>query len=137
MGWLREVLQRVTGRGLFCRGGCLQPRFVIASRITPSAYVSHHSAFSYYGYTNQVSYDVWVSSGEKFNSFEFEGFTYRHVMARIDAGVEEKPDGVTVTDLECTALDSINDFEKIGGLEKLLHSFAWCHMQMKTGNCGL
>lgn len=99
-------------------------RFVIASHITPSAYVSHHSAFSYYGYTNQVFYDVYVSSASKFNSFEFDGLTYRYVRSRIDAGVEKKADGVTVTDLERTMIDSINDFEKIGGWEELLRSLS-------------
>jgi predicted transcriptional regulator of viral defense system len=99
-------------------------RFVIASHVTPGAYVSHHSAFSYYGYTNQVSYDVWVSSCERFNPFEFEGYTFRYVMARIAAGVEKKADGAAVTDLERTIIDSINDFEKIGGLEELLRSLA-------------
>lgn len=95
-------------------------RFVIASHITPSAYVSHHSAFSYYGYANQVFYDVYVSSASKFNPFEFDGFTYRYVMPRIDGGVDKKADGAAVTDLERTIIDSINDFEKIGGLEELL-----------------
>ena len=95
-------------------------RFIIASHITPRSYVSHHSAFSYYGYTNQVFYDVYVSSASKFNSFEFDGFTYRYVMSRIDEGVNKIADGAVVTDLERTVIDSINDFEKIGGLEELL-----------------
>lgn len=95
-------------------------RFVIASHITPSAYVSHHSAFSYYGYANQVFYDVYVSSASKFNAFEFDGFTYRYVMSRIDEGVVKKADGAAVADLERTIIDSINDFEKVGGLEELL-----------------
>ncbi|NBJ17006.1 MAG: transcriptional regulator [Dehalobacter sp. 4CP] len=98
--------------------------FAIAGHITPSAYVSHHSAFSYYGYTNQVFYDVYVSSASRFNSFEFDGRTYRYVMSRIDEGVEKKADGVTVTDLERTIIDGINDFEKIGGLEELLRSLS-------------
>ena len=34
--------------------------------------------------------------------------------------MEMKPDGVRVTDIERTVLDSINDFEKIAGLEELL-----------------
>jgi predicted transcriptional regulator of viral defense system len=34
--------------------------------------------------------------------------------------VEEKGDGVRVTDMERTIIDSINDFEKIGGIEELL-----------------
>lgn len=99
-------------------------RFVIASHITPSAYVSHHSAFSYYGYTNQVFYEVYVSSVSKFKSFTFDGLNYRYVMSRIEAGVEKKADGVTVTDLERTIIDGINDFEKIGGLEELLRSLS-------------
>jgi predicted transcriptional regulator of viral defense system len=99
-------------------------RFVIASHITKSACVSHHSAFSYYGYTNQVFNEVYVSSSSKFNSFDFDGVTFRYVMARINAGVEKRADGVAVTDLERTVIDGINDFEKIGGLEELLRSLA-------------
>jgi len=95
-------------------------RFIIASHITSSSYVSHHSAFSYYGYANQVFYDVYLSSSSKFNSFEFDGFTYRYVMSRIDEGVNKIVDDTVVTDLERTVIDSINDFEKIGGLEELL-----------------
>ena len=38
----------------------------------------------------------------------------------MNVGIEEKPDGVRVTDIERTVLDSINDFEKIAGLEELL-----------------
>ncbi len=36
------------------------------------------------------------------------------------AGVSLKEDGVRVTDMERTILDSINDLDKIGGLEELL-----------------
>jgi len=99
-------------------------QFAIASNISKGSYISHYSAFSYYGYTNQVFYDVYVSSVSKFNTFEFNGMTYHYVMPRIDAGVEKKADGVTVTDLERTVLDNINDFEKIGGLEELLRSLS-------------
>ncbi len=99
-------------------------RFVIASHITKSAYVSHQSAFLYYGYTNQVSYDVYVSSSTKFNTFEFEGLKYIYVMSRINKGIDKKADGVNVTDVERTVVDSIHDFEKIGGLEELLRSLA-------------
>ncbi|NLG94514.1 MAG: transcriptional regulator [Acetomicrobium flavidum] len=95
-------------------------RYVIASSLTDSAYISHHTALAYYGYANQVFYDVYVSSEKRFHDFEFGGFTYRYVMPRLDIGVVEKPDGVKVTDLERTIIDSINDFERIGGLEELL-----------------
>jgi predicted transcriptional regulator of viral defense system len=43
-------------------------------------------------------------------------------MSRINEGIVKKPDGTRVTDLERTVIDSINDFEKIGGLEELLRS---------------
>lgn len=97
-------------------------RYVIASNLTESAYISHHTALEYYGCTNQVFYDVYVSSDTKFNTFEFNGLTYRYQMSRINDGIVKKPDGTRVTDLERTVIDSINDFEKIGGLEELLRS---------------
>ena len=36
-------------------GGPVASRYQIASGITPTSYVSHHSAMEYHGYTNQVS----------------------------------------------------------------------------------
>lgn len=97
-------------------------RYVIASNLTKSAYISHHTALEYYGCTNQVFYELYVSSETKFNTFEFNGLAYRYHMSRINDGIVIKPDGTHVTDLERTAIDSINDFEKIGGLEELLRS---------------
>ena len=37
-------------------------RFQIASAITPSSYVSYHTAFEYYGIADQVFYEVFVGS---------------------------------------------------------------------------
>lgn len=97
-------------------------RYIIASHLTESAYISHHTALEYYGCTNQVFYDVYVSSDTKFTTFELNGLTYRYQMSRIRDGIVTKPDSTRVTDLERTVIDSINDFEKIGGLEELLRS---------------
>ncbi|MDR0284298.1 MAG: hypothetical protein LBI33_05325 [Propionibacteriaceae bacterium] len=97
-------------------------RYRIASAITPAACVSHHSAFEYHGYANQVSYEVCVTSATRFTPFEFDSVSYRWLAPRMDAGVEDRPDGVCVTDLERTVLDAINDVEKVGGLEELLAS---------------
>lgn len=36
-------------------------RFQIACSITPTAYISHHTAMEYYGITDQVFYEVYVS----------------------------------------------------------------------------
>jgi predicted transcriptional regulator of viral defense system len=95
-------------------------KFRIAGRITPSAYVSHNAAFAYYGYANQVSCQVEVSSETPFVSFNFDGNFYVYLASRIKDGVIERPDGVRVTDVERTVLDGIHDFEKIMGLKKLL-----------------
>jgi predicted transcriptional regulator of viral defense system len=99
-------------------------RFHIASAINDSSYVSHHTALEYYGLTNQVHYHVYVSSSAHFRDFEFEGFTYRRVPSRFLEGVvtPEGTKGIRVTDIERTIVDSIKDFERIGGLEELLGS---------------
>jgi predicted transcriptional regulator of viral defense system len=101
-------------------GQAVASRYRIASHITDGAYISHHSAFEYYGYANQVFYELYVSGDKRFNSFEYDDVVYRHIAPRVSIGVEEKPDGVRVTDIERTVLDSINDFDKIAGLEELL-----------------
>lgn len=96
-------------------------RYRIASSILKDNYISHHSAFEYYGVANQVVYEVYVSGTGRFAAFEYDDLLFRYIAPRIEIGVVQKEDGVWVTDLERTVLDSINDFEKIGGLEELLH----------------
>jgi predicted transcriptional regulator of viral defense system len=95
-------------------------RYAIASHIAVGAYITCHSAFEYYGFANQVYYEVYVASKARFRTFEYDGIIYRHVSPSFDAGVETHEDGVRVTDVERTVIDAINDFEKIGGLEELL-----------------
>jgi predicted transcriptional regulator of viral defense system len=95
-------------------------KYRIAGRITPSAYVSHHAAFEYYGCANQVSYQVEVSSKTPFATFYFDGLTYMYIASRIKEGIITRADGVRVTDIERTVLDGIHDAEKVAGLEELL-----------------
>ena len=95
-------------------------KFLIGSRLTESAVISHHSAFEYYGFANQVSYNVIVSSNSKFNQFIFNWDTFVRVPSNINVGVDKLSNGVKITDLERTILDSINDFEKIMGFEELI-----------------
>ncbi len=92
--------------------------YEIASHVTGSAYISHHSAFEYYGMTNQVYTDVYVSSDERFNPFEFDGRTYRYISSKCEKGIVSSRK-LRVTDIERTLIDSIKDFSKIGGLEEL------------------
>jgi len=95
-------------------------KYRIASKISPTSYVSHHSAFEYYGLQNQVSYFVNVSSETPFANFDFESTTYSYISSRLSQGVIKQIDGVQVTDIERTILDGINDFGKVMGLEELL-----------------
>jgi len=92
----------------------------IAGKITPTAYVSHHAAFAYFGCANQVSNRVEVSSETPFASFVFNGTKYVYLASRLAQGLVTHPDSVRVTDIERTVLDNIGDFEKIMGLEELL-----------------
>ena len=121
-GYIQSVKRNLYVAINLADGESVVNQYVIASNLTESAYISHHTALEYYGCTNQVFYDVYVSSKTKFNTFEFNGLTYRYQMSRINDGIIKKLDGTRVTDLERTIIDSINDFEKIGGLEELLRS---------------
>lgn len=94
--------------------------FEIASCINEHSYVSHHSAFTYYGMANQVSTQLYVSSQNRFNNIEFNGTSYVYVHHNINSGIVSPTPRVRITDLDRTILDSIKDFTKIGGLEELL-----------------
>lgn len=99
-------------------------RFQIVSRITGDSFVSHHSAFEFYGYANQVFYEVYFSTEKKVRPFDYEGLYYQPVLWRGNHSVTEMNNGVRVTSLERTVIDSIVDFTKIGGLEELLRCIA-------------
>ena len=95
-------------------------RFEIGSNINKNTYISHHSAFEYYGMANQIFSEVYVSSKRGFENFEFDGVQYTHVASNIDNGITRPTEHLKVTDLERTIIDNIKDFAKIGGLEELL-----------------
>lgn len=97
-------------------------RFQIASSISPTSYVSHHSAIEYYGMANQVYYEVYVSSETPFKEFSFNGYVYRRLPSKFKEGVisPEYSGGIRITDLERTIIDSIKDIDKIAGLEEVI-----------------
>ena len=72
------------------------------------------------GYGSQVFYDVYFATEKRVRPFSYDGVNYCPVIYRGNAGVTETGIGVRVTSLERTVIDSIADFEKIGGLEELL-----------------
>ena len=103
-------------------GGPVANRFQVASAITPSSYVSHHTAFEYYGTVDQVFYEVYVGSETRFHDFEFDGYTYHYVKGQMKDGIvsPEFSGGVRITDKERTIVDSIKDLNRIAGLEEVL-----------------
>ena len=107
-------------------GSPIASRFQIASAITDSSFISHHSAMEYYGVTDQVFYDVYVGSTRRFREFEFDGYYYRCVLSAFSAGVErpEYGGGIAVSDRERTVVDSIKDLDHIIGLEEVLSNVA-------------
>ena len=84
-------------------GAPVANRFQIASKITPTSYVSHHTAMEYYGITDQVFYDVYVASKD------MEG-----VETPVLSG------GIRITNLERTVVDCVKDMDKISGIEEVL-----------------
>lgn len=104
-------------------------RYQIACAITDTAYISHHSAFEYYGLANQVFNEVYVSSETRFNNFVYENISYRYVASRINEGIDNARNttGVRITDMERTVVDSIHDFNKIGGFEELIDCLEGIH----------
>lgn len=103
-------------------GAPVANRFQIASHITPTSYVSHHTAMEYYGITEQVFCDVYVSSETSFRDFIFDGYTYRYVTSKSLEGVESPVynGGIRITNLERTLVDSIKDMDKIAGIEEVV-----------------
>lgn len=101
-------------------------RFQIACSITPTAYISHHTAMEYYGITDQVFYEVYVSSETFFRDFEFNGHNYHYVASKGNDGVDEPAfsGGVRVTTPERTMIDSIKDMDKIAGMEEVIEDIS-------------
>lgn len=94
-------------------------RYQIAANLFPDACVSHHSAFEFFGYGNQVFYECYVATDSRFADFEYNGVTYHRVEKKQELAVIRQGN-VRVTSIEQTAVDSIRDFEKIAGLEEVL-----------------
>ncbi len=107
-------------------GGPVADRFQIGSAITPTSYISHHTAFEYFGIYDQIYYDVYVSSETRFHDFEFDGYTYHCIKSISNSGVTNPQfsGGIRVTDKERTIIDAVKDINKISGLEEVVECIA-------------
>ena len=94
-------------------------QYQIGCSIFPDAHLTHHSAFEYYGYANQVYNEIYIATDSRFKDFEYNGFYYHRVAAKqfYETVNQNK---IKVTSLEQTVIDSIEDFEKLTGLEEVL-----------------
>ncbi len=99
---------------------CIADKYLIASNITKTSFVSHHSAFEFYNFYNQVYGSVNVSSLTKFNDFEFDGNEYSLIKVSYDSFVEHVR-GIRVSSIERTIVDSIKDSGKHSDLEETLN----------------
>ena len=97
-------------------------KYQIASAITKESFVSHHSALEYYGVTDQVYYEVYVSSKKRFQEFEYDGYVYKHVLAKDAFGVDtpKMRNGVFVSSIERAIIESIKDIDRISGAEEVI-----------------
>lgn len=99
-------------------------RYRIASSLSPDAVVSYHSAFEFYGYSNQVFNEVFVSTKTRFRNFIYNGIEYKRMSEGISSGVETLSMGERVTTIERTVLDCIDHLDRAGGLEEFLRILA-------------
>lgn len=100
-------------------GEPIADKFSVGSSITDTSFISHHSAFEFYGYYNQVYNEVNVSSISKFNSFSFNGDKYSLIKTNSTSFVETIRN-VRVSTLERTIVDCIKDSGKYIELEETL-----------------
>ena len=94
-------------------------QYMIASKIKEDSYISYHSALEYYGFKNQIFYEVYVSTNKRFANFEFEGISYKYIDSKHNFGII-KDGKVRVTDKERTFIDCIERTELAGGNEELI-----------------
>lgn len=99
-------------------------KYQIGSSINSDAYISHLSALEFYGYQNQVNHICYVSSFERFNSFEFEGVIFKYIPIKSYNGVVYPPYSkyIKITDVEKTLIDTIHGIDLIVNLEELVNS---------------
>lgn len=96
-------------------------RFQIGSQITPSSYISHHSALEYHGLGHQVFNTVFVAGDVRFVEFSCDGYLYQYSGKSIKSGIvtPAMDSLVRVTDIPRTVIDCIDRIDKCGGVEEL------------------
>jgi predicted transcriptional regulator of viral defense system len=124
--WISQVRRDLYVATELANKSSLASKFEIASQITSSSYIAYHAALEYHGIAHQVFYEVYISSKESFNNFDYDEIDYIFCRSKSEMGVVNPVTDslVRVTDLERTVLDCINRIDMSGGIEELVQCFA-------------
>jgi predicted transcriptional regulator of viral defense system len=120
-GYIKRVKKNLYVTKSLENTGVIPTKFEIASNVTKSSYISHHSAFEYYGYSNQVYNEVVTSSMERFRDFSFEFNTYSYKRTTNDNFVNTI-NGVRVSTISKTIVDIIDDIKSYDDMEELMNN---------------
>ena len=121
-GYIVSVRKNLYGALNLASGNIMASRYEIASQVSDSSYISHHSALEFHGTANQVFYEMTISADEKIRPFSFDGVSYLSHPSKGNEGVISATYNplIKVTDIERTLADCIHDIDLAGGLEELL-----------------
>lgn len=116
-------------------GEIVANKYQIASAITETSFVSHHSAMEYYGVADQVYYDVYVSSILPFRNFVYDGYAFKCVVTKNTSNIVSPAmsRGIRISSIERTIVDSLKDMNKIAGLEEVISNIELLPL-VKEGN---
>lgn len=110
----------------FSTGDDYATQFDIASKITDDSFISYHSAFEFYGFYNQLYFEIQVCSTKRFMDFSYNDYSYKSYLTGIQNQVEVIQ-GVRVASIERTIIDSINMLGKVMDAEELVKCLELIH----------
>jgi predicted transcriptional regulator of viral defense system len=122
-GYIKRVKKNLYATMSLETKGVIPNKFEIASNITKTSYISHQSAFEFYGFSNQVSNEIRVSSLTKFKDFDFENNMYHYIYTKSDKYVDIIK-GVKVSSVCKTIVDTIDSIKSYDDLEELIHNLS-------------
>lgn len=118
-GFIKKITHNYYGAIDFSTGGLYASKFLIGSKINNNSFVSHRSAFEFYGLYNQVYNNLYVSSLKPFKSFVYEDLSFEYVSSSYITQVDIVK-GIRVTTVERTIIDAIKDVDKVSDIEETL-----------------
>lgn len=104
---------------------CASP-YQIASKINDNSFVSYHSAFEFFGFYNQMYFQMQVSSDKRFSDFSYDDYSYKSFISKTSEEIETIQE-VKVTSIERTIVDSIDMLGKVMDTEELLKCISLVH----------